>query len=77
MYEHKGAHIFLPGGNLRLLEGLAQGLPVLYRARARLVEYCKTGVRAASCAACPRLPALRARGRRAPTGSGRPAGRSS
>lgn len=42
----QGAHVFLPGGNLRLLEALAQGVPIAYNARARLVQYCSTGVSA-------------------------------
>jgi hypothetical protein len=44
-YEHQGSHVFLPGGNLRLLEGLAQGIPTFYNATARLLQYSSTGVR--------------------------------
>jgi hypothetical protein len=36
--------VFLPGGNLRLLEGLAQGVPIFYKAPARLLQYSSTGV---------------------------------
>eukprot|EP00879_Flechtneria_rotunda_P010703 GHRR01011185.1.p1 GENE.GHRR01011185.1~~GHRR01011185.1.p1 ORF type:complete len:666 (+),score=276.42 GHRR01011185.1:1382-3379(+) len=43
-HEHEGAHVFLPGGNLRLLQGLVQGVPILYKARARLVQYSTSGV---------------------------------
>lgn len=44
LYEHDGAHVFLLGGNLRLLQGLARGLPVTYNTPARLVQYCSHGV---------------------------------
>jgi hypothetical protein len=44
-HEHQGAHVFLPGGNLRLLEGLAQGIPIMYDTPARLLQYCTSGVR--------------------------------
>ncbi|WIA32039.1 hypothetical protein OEZ86_002891 [Tetradesmus obliquus] len=43
-YEHGGSHVFLPGGNLRLLEGLAQGLPIFYNSTARLLQYSAAGV---------------------------------
>lgn len=45
MFEHQGAHVFLPGGNLRLLQGLAKGIPILYKTPARLIQYCSKGVR--------------------------------
>lgn len=32
------------GGNLRLLEGLAQGIPTFYNAPARLLQYSSSGV---------------------------------
>jgi hypothetical protein len=44
-HEHQGSHVFLPGGNLHLLAGLAQGLPIFYSAPARLLQYSSTGVR--------------------------------
>lgn len=44
-YEHQGAHVFLPGSNLRLLQGLAKGVPILYKTPALLVQYCDKGVR--------------------------------
>jgi hypothetical protein len=44
MFEHQGAHVFLPGGNLRLLQGLARGIPILYKTPARLIQYCSKGV---------------------------------
>lgn len=47
-HEHQGCHVFLPGGNLRLLEGLAQGIPIFYNAPARLLQYSSTGVSAAA-----------------------------
>uniref|UniRef100_A0A383WKI0 Amine oxidase domain-containing protein n=1 Tax=Tetradesmus obliquus TaxID=3088 RepID=A0A383WKI0_TETOB len=43
-YEHGGSHVFLPGGNLRLLEGLAQALPIFYNSTARLLQYSAAGV---------------------------------
>jgi hypothetical protein len=43
-YEHQGAHVFLPGSNLRLLQGLAKGVPILYKTPALLVQYCSKGV---------------------------------
>lgn len=57
-FEHQGAHVFLPGGNLRLLQGLAKDIPIMYNTPARLLQYCESGVRAtvsstcSLCAAC-------------------------
>jgi hypothetical protein len=51
-HEHQGSHVFLPGGNLRLLEGLAQGLPIFYNAPARLLQYSSTGVSGMVAARC-------------------------
>eukprot|EP00882_Tetradesmus_deserticola_P027363 GHRQ01030261.1.p2 GENE.GHRQ01030261.1~~GHRQ01030261.1.p2 ORF type:complete len:133 (+),score=71.63 GHRQ01030261.1:173-571(+) len=45
-HEHQGSHVFLPGGNLRLLQGLALDLPIFYKAPARLLQYSSAGVRA-------------------------------
>ena len=45
MWEHQGAHIFLPGGNLRLLQGLAKDVPILYKTPAQLIQHCSQGVR--------------------------------
>jgi lysine-specific histone demethylase 1 len=36
--------VFLAGGNLRLIEALAEGLPVFYNSPARLLQYSKQGV---------------------------------
>jgi hypothetical protein len=36
--------VFLPGSNLRLLQGLAKGVPILYKTPALLVQYCDKGV---------------------------------
>jgi len=38
--------VFLPGGNLRLLQGLAKDIPIMYSTPARLLQYCESGVRA-------------------------------
>eukprot|EP00775_Hariotina_reticulata_P006150 gene6150-6387_t len=43
-HEYQGAHVFMPGGNLRLLEGLAQGIPIMYNTPARLLQYSAAGV---------------------------------
>lgn len=45
MWEHQGAHVFLPGGNLRLLQGLAKDVPILYKTPAQLIQHCSQGVR--------------------------------
>lgn len=47
-FEHQGAHVFLPGGNLRLLEALAKDMPIMYNTAARTLQYCSTGV----CSTC-------------------------
>lgn len=43
-YELQGAHVFLPGGNMRLVAALADGVPVLYNCPAQLVQYSSQGV---------------------------------
>jgi lysine-specific histone demethylase 1 len=38
-YEHPGDHVFLPGGNLRLVAALAADVPIFYSAPVTLVDY--------------------------------------
>jgi hypothetical protein len=52
LYEFEGSHVFLPGGNLRLVQALGQDVPIFYKAPARLVQYSETGVRMALCGVC-------------------------
>jgi lysine-specific histone demethylase 1 len=40
-HEFLGAHCFPPGGGLRLVASLAEGLPVMYRCPATLIRYSK------------------------------------
>ena len=54
-YDHTGAHVFLPGGNLRLLQGLAKDIPILYNSPAQLIQYCSKGVRQAPAAAADQV----------------------
>jgi lysine-specific histone demethylase 1 len=41
-HEFMGAHCFPPGGGLRLVASLAEGIPVLYRCPATLVRYSRS-----------------------------------
>ncbi|KAK9814743.1 hypothetical protein WJX72_010741 [[Myrmecia] bisecta] len=43
-YELQGGHCFLPGGNLRLVAGLAKGLPIFYNSPVQEIRYCQSGV---------------------------------
>ncbi|KAK9846501.1 hypothetical protein WJX81_005367 [Elliptochloris bilobata] len=43
-HEMLGAHVLLPGGNMRLVEALAEGLPVLYNSVVTDVAYSSGGV---------------------------------
>lgn len=54
-WEHQGAHVFLPGGNLRLLQGLARGIPIMYSSPARLVQYSAKGVSHGPVSVCERM----------------------
>jgi len=56
-HELQGAH-GLRGGDLRLLEALAEGLPIMYNTPARLVQYCASGVSSTSRSAASRLGAV-------------------
>eukprot|EP00884_Botryococcus_braunii_P000714 jgi/Botrbrau1/10643/Bobra.53_2s0002.1 len=43
-YELHGAHCFIPGGNIRLVSALTEGLPILYNSVVREVRYSAAGV---------------------------------
>lgn len=43
-YEFQGAHCWMPGGNLRLIAGLAEGLPVFYNSVVKRIRYHQQGV---------------------------------
>lgn len=38
-YEMMGEHVFLPGGNLRLVEGMLRDVPVMYNVVVQRIEY--------------------------------------
>ena len=43
-FEFLGDHVFLPGGNIRLVQGLLEDVPVLYRAEVKKIEHSLDGV---------------------------------
>ncbi|KAH7427187.1 hypothetical protein KP509_10G033500 [Ceratopteris richardii] len=43
-YEMGGDHCFLPGGNVRLVSALAEGVPILYGKQVHTIRYSASGV---------------------------------
>ncbi|KAK9918934.1 hypothetical protein WJX75_008165 [Coccomyxa subellipsoidea] len=43
-HEMQGAHTFLPGGNLRLVAALTEGLPIMYNSVVKEIRYSKNRV---------------------------------
>ncbi|EIE24819.1 hypothetical protein COCSUDRAFT_36098 [Coccomyxa subellipsoidea C-169] len=51
-HEMQGAHTFLPGGNLRLVAALQEGLPIMYNSVVMEIRYSKNGVVSPGFAFC-------------------------
>lgn len=43
-FDFDGDHVWLPGGNVRLVAALAEGVPVVYNSAVKQVRYCSAGV---------------------------------
>lgn len=43
-FDFDGDHVWLPGGNVRLVAALAEGVPVLYNSVVKRIRYCSAGV---------------------------------